>query len=205
MIDCPALEMSHEKLRAKLASLEPNVVGITSMTPTIQSAFTTSHIIKEACPEAPVILGGPHATFMDEQILNEEAAVDIIVRGEGEQTLLELAQNLSDSKSLRTVNGITFRSNKQTVRTPNRSFIQKLDELPKPAYRHFPLERYRLFGRAILPVITSRGCPFQCSFCVTSRMFGKTFRARRPKNVVEELEWLRDMHGAEVSRSTMTR
>jgi len=197
VIDCQALEIDHWKLRAKLASLEPGVVGITSMAPTIRSALLSALVAKEACPDATVVLGGPHATFMDEQILNEEAAVDIVVRGEGEQTLLELAQNLSDSKSLHTVNGITFRSNKRTVRTPNRSFIQNLDELPKPAYTHFPLERYRLFGRAILPVITSRGCPFQCSFCVTSRIFGKKFRARSPKNVVDELEWLRDEHGAE--------
>jgi len=197
VIDCAALEIDHEKLRAKLASLQPNVVGISSMTPEIPSAFLSARVAKEVCPNATVVLGGLHATFMDEQILNEEAAVDIVVRGEGEQTLLELAQNLSDSKSLRTVDGITFRSNKQTVRTPNRSCIQNLDELPKPAYRHFPLERYRLFGRAILPVLTSRGCPFQCSFCVTPGMFRNTFRMRSPKNVVDELEWLRDVHGAE--------
>src|SRR3990170_2391366 len=197
VIDCPALKMDHEKLKTKIASLEPEMVGITSMTQTIKSVLLSSRVAKEACPDATVVLGGPHATFMDEQILNEEAAVDIIVRGEGEQTLLELAHNLSDSRSLRTVNGIAFRSNEQTVRTPNRSFIQKLDELPRPAYKHFSLEKYRLFGRAIFPVITSRGCPFRCSFCVTSRMFGKEFRTRSPKKVVDELEWLRTVHGAD--------
>jgi anaerobic magnesium-protoporphyrin IX monomethyl ester cyclase len=197
VIDCSALEIDHGKLRAKLASLEPRMVGITSMATTIRSALLSARVAEEVCPHATVVLGGPHATFMDEQILNEEATVDVIVRGEGEQTMLDLAQNLSDSRALRKVNGITFRSNKQIVRTPNRSFIQELDELPKPSYRHFSLEQYRLFGRTILPVITSRGCPFHCSFCVSSRMFGKTFRARSPKNVVDELEWLRDEHGAE--------
>lgn len=197
VIDCQALEIDHEKLRAKLASLEPIVVGITSIAPLIRSALLSALVAKEACPNATVVLGGPHATFMDEQILSEEGAVDIIVRGEGEQTLLELAQKLPDSKSLRMVNGITFRSNNQIVRTPSRPFIQNLDELPKPAYRYFPLERYRLFGRAILPVVTSRGCPFQCSFCVATRMFGKAYRSRSPKNVVDELEWLRDAYRAE--------
>jgi len=120
-----------------------------------------------------------------------------VVRGEGEQTLLELAQNVSNSNGLNKIEGITFRNNGQTVRTPNRPFIQNLDELPRPAYKYFSLEKYRLFGRRMLPIITSRGCPSQCSFCTTSRIFGKGFRARSPKNVVDELEWLRDSHGAD--------
>ena len=197
VIDCPASEMDQDKLKAKLASIEPNLIGITSMTPTIQSALQSAHVAKEACPEAMVVLGGPHATFMDEQVLAEEEAVDIVVRGEGEKTLLELAQNVSNSKDLNRIEGITFRNNGQTVRTPNRPYIQNLDELPRPAYKHFPLEKYRLFGRRILPIITSRGCPSQCSFCTTSRIFGKGFRVRSPQNVVDELEWLRDAHGAD--------
>jgi len=197
VIDCPALEVDHEKLRAELASFEPMVVGITSMTPTIQSALLSARVTKEACPDAIVVLGGPHATFTDKQVLTQEAAVDIVVRGEGEPTLLELARHVSNPKVLHKVDGITFRNNRRIVRTPNRPFIQKLDELPRPAYKYFPLEKYRLFGRGILPIITSRGCPFQCSFCVAARIFGKTFRARSPKNVVDELEWLRDVHGAD--------
>jgi len=197
VIDCPALEMNHEKLKAKLASIEPNVIGITSMTPTIQSALLSAHVAKEACPDAMVILGGPHATFMGEQVLAEEEAVDVVVRSEGEQTLLDLAQNVSNPKALNSIEGITFRKDGQVVRTPNRPFIQKLDELPLPAYKYFPLEKYRLFGRRMLPIITSRGCPSQCSFCTTARMFGKAFRARSPKNIVDELEWLRDVHGAD--------
>ncbi|UCC57632.1 MAG: cobalamin-dependent protein [Candidatus Bathyarchaeum sp.] len=197
VIDCPALEIDHEGLKARLASIEPDLVGITSMTPTIQSALLSAHVAKEAFPDAMVVLGGPHATFMDEQVLIEELAVDIVVRSEGEETLLELAQNVSNPKDLGRIEGITFRNNGQTVRTPNRPFIQNLDELPYPAYKYFSLEKYRLFGRRMLPIITSRGCPSQCSFCTTARMFGKGFRARSPKNVVDELEWLRDVHGAD--------
>jgi len=98
VIDCPALEVDHEKLRAELASFEPMVVGITSMTPTIQSALLSARVTKEACPDAIVVLGGPHATFTDKQVLTQEAAVDIVVRGEGEPTLLELARHVSNPK-----------------------------------------------------------------------------------------------------------
>jgi anaerobic magnesium-protoporphyrin IX monomethyl ester cyclase len=197
VIDCPTLEMNLEKLKAELASTEPDIIGITSMTPTIQSALLSAHVAKETCPEATTVLGGPHATFMDKQVLNKEQAVDIIARGEGEQTLLELAQNVSNPKALSKIEGLTYRNDGQPVRTPNRPFIQELDELPHPAYKYFPLEKYRLFGRRILPIITSRGCPSQCSFCTTARMLGKGFRARSPTNVVDELEWLRDEHGAD--------
>ena len=197
VIDCPALEMDHEKLKAKLASFEPDVVGITSMTPTIQSTLLSARVAKEVCPDAIVTLGGPHATFMDRQILEQEASVDVVVRGEGEQTLLEMAQNVADSKSLHSVDGITFRNSDQIIQIPNRPVIQNLDQLPYPAYDCFPLKRYTLFGKLFLPIITSRGCPFQCSFCTTSRMFGKEYRARSPKNIVDELEFLKNTYGAD--------
>jgi anaerobic magnesium-protoporphyrin IX monomethyl ester cyclase len=196
VFDCPALEIDHKKLGAKIASFEPNVVGITSVTPTIKSALLAAHVAKETCPNAVVVLGGPHATFMDSQILSEYPDVDIVVRGEGEQTILELVRHVFDSGGIQAVSGISFRKNKQIIRTPNRSLIQNLDELPRPAYQYFSLDRYQFFGKVILPILTSRGCPFQCSYCVSSRMAGKVFRARSPRNVVDELEWLRDMHGA---------
>ena len=197
VIDCPAEMIDLKQLKTKLACIRPNLIGITSMTPTIQSAFHSAQAAKEACPDTMVVIGGPHATFMDEQVLAEEASVDVVVRGEGEETLLELAQNFSKPKALKKIEGITFRNNGQTIRTPNRPYIQELDELPRPAYKYFSLENYRLFGRKILPIMTSRGCPSQCSFCTTARMFGKAFRARSPKSIVDELEWLRDEHGAD--------
>lgn len=197
VIDCPALDMTQQDLKQKLESIQPDLIGITSMTPTIQSALQSAQIAKNACPEAMTVLGGPHVTFMDEPVLTEEKAVDVIVRGEGEQTLLELAKNVFNPKALEDIEGITFRKEGQIVRTPNRRVMENLDDLPRPAYKFFPLENYRLFGRKILPIITARGCPSQCSFCTSAQMFGKGFRARSPKNIADELEWLRDEHGAE--------
>jgi radical SAM superfamily enzyme YgiQ (UPF0313 family) len=167
------------------------------MTPTIESALKSARVAKEACPKAKVVIGGPHATFMDRETLAEEPATDIAVRGEGEETLLELAKQLPDLPKLEDVKGITFRKADQIIQTPNRPFIQNLDALPRPAYKYIPIEKYRILGKKLLPIITSRGCPFQCSFCVASQMFGAKFRARSPKNVLDELEWLRDKYGAE--------
>ena len=196
VIDCQALDINHEKLKAEISSFQPNLVGITSIAPLIRSSLLSAKVAKETLPDVSVVLGGPHATFMDRQIIEEESAVDVIVRGEGEQTLLDLTDNVNNQK-LEGINGITFRSKNQTIRTPDRPFIQNLDELPKPAYNYFQLEKYRLFGKKVLPVITSRGCPFQCSFCVATRMFGKQYRMRSAENVLDELEWLKNDHGAE--------
>jgi anaerobic magnesium-protoporphyrin IX monomethyl ester cyclase len=134
---------------------------------------------------------------MDEQIIANESAVDLIVRGEGEQTLLEIAQNLDDKTKIEQIQGITYRENNDVIRTPNRPFIQNLDSLPRPAYHLFELDRYRLFGKRLLPIVTSRGCPFQCNFCVASRMFGREYRMRSAENVLDELEWLKNTHKAQ--------
>jgi anaerobic magnesium-protoporphyrin IX monomethyl ester cyclase len=197
IMDCPVSEMNPEELRAELASFEPTLIGIACMTPTIPSALKSARAAKEVCPNAKVIIGGPHATFADKQILTQEVAVDMVVRGEGEETLLELAKHSPKLEKLHEIKGVTFRKNDRIVQTPDRPFIQNLDELPRPAYKYIPIEKYRIHGKRFLPIMTSRGCPFQCTFCVASQLFGAKLRARSPKNVVDELEWLRDVYGAE--------
>jgi anaerobic magnesium-protoporphyrin IX monomethyl ester cyclase len=196
VFDCPALGIDHKDLAAKTAAFDPDVVGITSVTPTIKSALLAAHNAKEKVPNAAVVLGGPHATFMDNQILSEQPDVDVVVRGEGEQTIIELLSKLFGSGDLRDVSGISFRKNGQIIRTPDRPFIQNLDDLPRPAFQYFALKKYQFFGKTILPILTSRGCPFQCAYCVSSRMAGKMFRARNPYSVADEFEWLVDVHGA---------
>ena len=197
VLDCLASEIDHEKLKEKLSYFEPNLIGISSMTPMVPSTMLAAKVAKEACPDATVVLGGPHATFMDREILAQESSVDIIVRGEGELTLLELAQKIAGQESIDGVEGITFRKNGQPIQNQTRPYIQNLDELPYPAYKHFPLDKYRLFGKLFFPVITSRGCPFQCSFCTTSRTLGKQYRARSPKNIGDELELLKNEYHAD--------
>jgi len=197
VLDCLASDINQEKLKQNLASFNPNVIGISSMTPMVPSTMLAAKGAKEACPNVKVVLGGPHATFMDKEILSQEPAVDVIVRGEGEQTLLELTQKINSQESLSVVEGITFRKEGQIFQTPNRTYIQNLDELPFPAYKHFPLDRYRLFGKLFFPIITSRGCPFQCSFCTSSRILGKQYRERSTKNIGDELELLKNEFNAD--------
>jgi anaerobic magnesium-protoporphyrin IX monomethyl ester cyclase len=197
VIDCPACEINHEQLKKELSTFDPALVGITSTTPNIVSALKSASAAKEASPDIKVIIGGPHVTFRDKETLTENPAVDVVVRGEGELTMLELAQKAPYTKDLTGVNGITIRHNGDVVRTAPRAFIQNLDELPRPAYEFFNLEKYKLYGKQFMPILTSRGCPFQCAFCVTTQLFGAPWRHRSAKNVVDELEWLKKDLGAD--------
>jgi anaerobic magnesium-protoporphyrin IX monomethyl ester cyclase len=199
IIDCQVLKPTRRELESELIKYQPHVVGVTTSTLTYEPAVQIIMIAKEVLPDCVALLGGPHVTVMDKETLDEVPQVDVVVRSEGEQTILELAEAVSNShmKGLNEIAGITFRKDGQVVHTRDRPFIQNLDQLPFPAYKHFPLNKFRVFGKTYLPIITSRGCPFQCAFCLASRMCGKKFRARTPKNVVDELEWLRDTHGAD--------
>ena len=92
IIDCPVNGITHEQLKAELQSFRTTLIGTGSMTPTIESAFKVAQVAKEVCPNAIVVMGGPHATYCDKEVLTNDKSVDIIVRGEGEKTLQELAK-----------------------------------------------------------------------------------------------------------------
>jgi len=197
VLDCIAEGITQNQLKQKLGQLTPDVIGISSMTPMVSSTLSAARNAKEICPDATVVLGGPHATFMDKEILAAEPAVDIIVRGEGEVTLAELTKRIINNVGFNSADGITYRHQGQIVQNSTRGYIQNLDDLPFPAYNHFALEKYRLFGRLFFPVITSRGCPFQCNFCTTSRILGKQYRVRSPQNIGRELELLKREYDAD--------
>lgn len=200
VIDCQIFKPSPQQLAAQLSKTNADIVGVTTSTLTYRPAVEIVKTAKKVLPEALTVLGGPHVTALPEQTLNEAPDVDVVVRGEGERTLLELADLTSkgNREDLSKVDGVTFRKNGKIYHTKDRAFIEDLDSLPHPAYKHFPLEKYRIACKNYLPIITSRGCPFQCTFCLASKMCGTKFRTRSPAKVLDELEWLRDEHDADV-------
>ena len=200
IIDYQTQKMTKEELANVLSDNQPRIVGVTTSTLTYRSAIDIIKTVKETLPKCFTILGGPHVTVLDNQTLYETPEVDIIVRGEGEKTLLEIAEFISNQKieNISNIKGITFRKHDQITRTGDRPFIKDLDELPHPAFDHFVLDKYSISGKKYLPIITSRGCPFQCTFCLASKMCGTGFRTRSPEKVADELEWLRDVHKADI-------
>lgn len=173
------------------------IVGITSTTPTFKSALRYAKVIKGKLSNVFVILGGVHVTFMPYEALRHEC-VDAVCVGEGEQTIVEVAERVEEGKSLEGVRGLIYRDGLTVVENEKRGFIEDLDSLPFPAYDLMPLDKYTVLGRKLeqFPMITSRGCPFGCRYCSSSLFLGRKFRARSAKNVVDEMEWLNEAFGA---------
>ena len=195
VIDCQVLKLSHEEFKSELAKRQPNIVGITSATLTYKSALRIARIAKETCPNCLTLLGGIHATFWDDKALQECPQLDIVVRKEGENTLLELVQRLEADEDYYDVLGTTCRKDGEIVRNPDRPYIENLDDIPFPARHLWPMERLRKYEETFY-MMTSRGCVYWCEFCSTVRMHGRKYRMRSPKNVVDEIEFLHKIYGA---------
>ncbi|MEM2703022.1 MAG: radical SAM protein [Candidatus Bathyarchaeia archaeon] len=188
---------TYEDFRKEISKRQPDIVGITSTILTYKSALQIAKITKETHPNCLTVLGGPHATFWDDRALEECPYLDVVVRKEGEYTLLELAERIEKNRDYYDVLGITFRKNGEIVRNPDRPYIEDLDSLPFPAFHLWPIERLQKYGTLIFQTLTSRGCVHQCEFCLEVRLHGQKYRARSPKNVVDELEFFHKTYGAE--------
>jgi anaerobic magnesium-protoporphyrin IX monomethyl ester cyclase len=195
VIDCQALRLSYEAFKREISKRKPNVVGLTATTRTYKSALRIIEISKELDPNCLTVFGGPHITFWDENALRDCQSLDIVVRREGEYTLLELVQRLEAEKDYHNVQGTTCRKNGKIMRNPDRPFIENLDQLPFPARHLWPLEQLRKY-EDIFYLTTSRGCVYWCEFCAAVRMFGRRYRMRSPKNVVDEIEFLNKTYNA---------
>ncbi len=174
---------------------DSDVVGITSTTPSFNTALKYARLIKSKMPETFVVLGGVHASFMPVDAV--KGGADAVCIGEGERTIVELADCVERGKSVSKIKGICYRDGKRIRFTEKRGFEENLDQLPLPAYNLLPMEKYSVVGRKLeyFPVISSRGCPFGCIYCVTSRFMGRRFRAKSAAAVGEEIQWLCDEFG----------
>ncbi len=192
-----ALESNPEEVIEKKAK-ESNfdIVGVSASTPTYPVALHTLTIIKEIAPSCITIMGGSHSSILTDDVLRHPA-VDIVVKGEGEITIVELLDALEKNRDLKQVTGISFKRNGQIIHNPYRSFIEDLDSIPFPARHLYNMERYsaKINGRKATSVITSRGCPFNCVYCYRGPAAGKKLRCRSPENVIKEIKLLKARHG----------
>jgi radical SAM superfamily enzyme YgiQ (UPF0313 family) len=204
VVDAEVERLSWKALQKRCEESKPDVIGITSLSESRFESFKSAKIAKQAIPNALVLMGGPHASLTAEDTLANIPSVDIVVRGEGEYTVKELCDVLETDGDLHSVDGISFRENGNIIHTKNRQLIQDIDTLPLPAHHLLPLDKYNFTldvpGKGKLPamnVITSRGCPIGCTFCATSKILGKGWRARSPANIIFELEHLIEKYGTE--------
>jgi radical SAM superfamily enzyme YgiQ (UPF0313 family) len=184
----------------------PDLIGLTATTPSFESTCRMAGELRELSPSTPLILGGAHVTCSAESAM-ESGLFEAGVIGEGEETIVELAGHLKDGHftGLDEVKGITYREGEQSRQTAPRPYIQDLDSLPFPAYHLLPpLSHYHPTPASYrrLPVgilMTSRGCPFHCTFCDRS-IFGNTTRFHSTERVLAEVEWMVGELGAKEIR-----
>ena len=192
ILDLNLGRVDEPRLRAVLQSRQPRIVGITSYTMNVDRAGDVARWTKAFDPRITTVLGGFHASALPRETLAEFPDLDMIVFGEGENTLVEILENEKAISSGKTVDGLVYRSNGQVITGLAREPIADLDELPFPARGLVPVRRYipSPGNFKTLPsslIYYSRGCPFHCSFCSKS-VFGQTTRYRSAAHFVDEME-----------------
>ncbi len=197
LADFDADRLSMPSFKGLLEREKPDIVGLTATTPTYAATLSIAEFVKRQTG-IRTVLGGVHATLMPHESM-KSGFFDFIVKGEGEITSSELILALKGEGALDSVKGILFRREGEVVETPDRPFMEDLDELPFPSRKLLASRKYRYpdaLRSPAFPIITSRGCPGKCSFCTAKFAHGSKFRFRSPDNVVDEIEMLVREHGA---------
>jgi radical SAM superfamily enzyme YgiQ (UPF0313 family) len=158
---------------------EADIIGLSSITSTAPRAFQLAKRFRSM--GIPIIMGGPHSTFLPEESLRY---ADYVVRGEGEETIVELIEHLESGISLDDIKGLSYRKGDAFIHNPARPLIQDLDSGPIPDLNLV----HNWKKRTTIPIATSRGCPFGCKFCSVIQMFGRKYRFKSIERVIEEIK-----------------
>jgi anaerobic magnesium-protoporphyrin IX monomethyl ester cyclase len=201
--DAMSLFHSHGDVAREMAAFRPDVVGVTAITAMEPDAREVCRAAKRLDPATVTVMGNVHPTFCWEEILREEPAVDLVVRGEGEETIAGIVSALAagGEPDWARIRGLAFRRDGRPVANAPRPFAQDLDALV-PAWDlvDWSLYWYRPSPEGRLAIACSaRGCGQRCSFCSQQKFWERTWRGRDPERFVAELEMLRDRHGVRVA------
>ena len=196
--DSPVHGLTARGLGNMAPGLQPDLVGFTATTSYHDIAVQGAHEIKRTMPHVPVCIGGPHFNAHPD-FLVRYPDFDFGVRGEGEYTLRDIVTALEGGGDVSEIPGVVTAREGEVHFAPFRPPVEDLDDLPFPARHLVDLSRYRPLpnDEKLLPkssLIGSRGCPFSCIFC-DKATFGKSYRARSPVKVVEEMHILAKEHG----------
>lgn len=185
LVDCTFL--TQEEALERIRSSDSRIIGIQSMFSMKGKSIQLAKLLRKKCDL--LIAGGPLPTVNPEDFLQY---FDVVVLGEGEETMLELAHEAKGNLDLSNVRGIAYREKNKIKINPSREFIQNLDRIPFPVREMFDNQAYKNyyrkgFGYTITSMMTSRGCPFSCEFC-SKPIFGGQVRTRSATNIVDEME-----------------
>ncbi|MBU0957630.1 MAG: B12-binding domain-containing radical SAM protein [Nanoarchaeota archaeon] len=196
VIDSEAEGYGYEDINKIAKKFEPDLVGMSTYCTTLNKAYRVAENLKKII-DVKVVLGGAQATLEPEKTLSNKN-IDFVIYGEGEKSLGELMEVLNgDVKEFSKVKGLVYKNSKGEIKVnKKRELIKDLDEIPLPARHHFPMNLYHssanLRGKRTLNIMTSRGCPYQCTYCAGSLIFGTNFRFVSTDKVIEEIKQMRD-------------
>lgn len=198
--DAPARGISHEQILKMASEISPSLIVMDTSTPSITNDLAVAEQIKKIKPETFIVMVGTHVSACAEETLAGNPHIDAIARKEYEFTILELAQTLAKARNpdLAKIAGLSYRNSEEIIHNPDRPFISNLDDLPwvsriykkylRPADYFNPNSLYPM-----LTMITSRGCPYRCSFCVYPQtLTGRAYRFRSIKDVTEEMLYIQN-------------
>lgn len=180
---------NHRQCRERLAIVkEVELVGISIKTDTAIESVRLAQKIKDLNPKAFIIGGGPHIAVDGDEFISRYKVFDIGLAGEGEYSFPQIVMDGDISN----INGVIYRNGDNVVANRLNEFIKDLDKLPFPDYGDFDLDTHRhRFLLTSYPLLTSRGCPYNCIFCSSYLVMDKRWRGRSPENVIEELKMAR--------------
>jgi anaerobic magnesium-protoporphyrin IX monomethyl ester cyclase len=194
ILDCAIMKESYSKILFRVKAMNPDVVGITALSSYYGEMRILAKMLRKL--QIPVILGGIHVSTLPEYSLREIRA-DFVVIGEGELTTLELIDKWQERKTRNQIKGIAYLEDGQFKLNSPRELIQNLDELPFPAWdlinpsKYPPIPHgYTLKRYPAAPILTTRGCPYSCSYCASTQFWRRTFRRRSAQNIGDEIEYL---------------
>jgi anaerobic magnesium-protoporphyrin IX monomethyl ester cyclase len=202
--------LSPDELRSRIEEFRPDAIGISCLFSTMERRLRmVAQVAKEVDPSIVVVCGGPHVSAYYESLVRHDPAIDYCVMGEGETTILRLFQALNEGRTLEGIDGLCYRKESLPVVQPRTQWIEDLDGLPFPARHLVDQEVYFQIGKTqglrldgekrlrIMQMTTSRGCPFQCAHCGKCVTWGKSYRTRSARNVLDEMTYLVEEYGVE--------
>lgn len=198
----PLGEISRRAL--DLTSGSVDLIGVSAMfTSEWPHTRAVLNELATAFPGVPIVVGGEHASAAAEQVLADCPAVTFVARGEGEETMLDLAAWVEGRITREEIGGVTFRHGADIITNPARPRLTQLEEIPRPAWDLVPIERYLAGdeghgvhrGRT-MPILATRGCPYRCTFCSSPQMWTTRYVTRNPVDVVDEIAHYVELYGA---------
>ncbi|MFX0023370.1 MAG: B12-binding domain-containing radical SAM protein [Candidatus Hermodarchaeota archaeon] len=187
ILDSKVLNLTTAETKDRILKEKPDIVGITSMTPIIKGALEAAKLVKEVSNNIITVIGGPHISVFPKETLSYDF-IDFGIYGEGEHTMLELVNSIHNGKDFSNITGLVYKRNKKVyINQP--ALVENLDELPFPSRDLLPVEKYHcvISKKPFTTMMTSRGCPFKCSFCFKGPS-DKKIRYRSANDVVNEIE-----------------